>query len=99
MTNQPPDKQIRDAYAIAKERYNRLNVDTDMAMETLVQIPISLHCWQGDYTTRLVLLEELKGLPFGAVWDHFCAQQGVPVGISYMDRIKEYEKRILSRRG
>ncbi len=53
----------------------------------------------GDYTTRLGLLEELKGLPFGAVWDHFCAQQGVPVGISFMDKIKEYEKRILSRRG
>ena len=23
----------------------------------------------GDYTTRLALLEALKGMPFGAVWD------------------------------
>jgi L-rhamnose isomerase len=28
----------------------------------------------GDYTTRLALLEELKGLPFGAVWDYHCCQ-------------------------
>jgi L-rhamnose isomerase len=26
----------------------------------------------GDYTSRLALLEELKSLPFGAVWDCYC---------------------------
>jgi len=52
----------------------------------------------GDYTGRLALLEELKGLPFGAVWDHFCRQQGVPVGISFLDEIREYEKQELARR-
>ena len=52
----------------------------------------------GDYTGRLALLEELKGLPFGAVWDYFCLQQGVPVGVSYMDEIRDYEKRELARR-
>jgi L-rhamnose isomerase len=52
----------------------------------------------GDYTKRLALLEELKGLPFGAVWDYFCLQQGVPVGISFMDEIREYEKQELSKR-
>lgn len=52
----------------------------------------------GDYTGRLALLEELKGLPFGAVWDYFCRQQGVPVGISFMDEIQVYEKQELSRR-
>jgi L-rhamnose isomerase len=52
----------------------------------------------GDYTGRLALLEELKGLPFGAVWDHFCLQQGVPVGISFLDEIREYEKQELTRR-
>jgi L-rhamnose isomerase len=52
----------------------------------------------GDYTHRLALLEELKGLPFGAVWDYFCLQRGVPVGISFMDEIQEYEKQELSKR-
>jgi L-rhamnose isomerase len=52
----------------------------------------------GDYTGRLALLEELKGLPFGAVWDYFCLKQGVPVGVSFMDEIRDYEKRELARR-
>jgi L-rhamnose isomerase len=52
----------------------------------------------GDYTARLALLEELKGLPFGAVWDSFCLQQGVPVGISFMDEVQVYEKQELSKR-
>ncbi|GAB4520607.1 MAG: L-rhamnose isomerase [Anaerolineae bacterium] len=53
----------------------------------------------GDYTTRLALLEELKGLPFGAVWDAYCMQQEVPVGISYINDIKFYEETTLSKRG
>jgi L-rhamnose isomerase len=53
----------------------------------------------GDYTTRLAMLEELKGMPFGAVWDVFCLQQGVPVGLTYMEEIRAYEERELSERG
>jgi L-rhamnose isomerase len=52
----------------------------------------------GDYTGRLALLEELKGLPFGAVWDHYCLQQDVPVGIRFLDEIRRYEKQELSKR-
>lgn len=52
----------------------------------------------GDYTQRLALLEELKGLPFGAVWDYHCLKHGVPVGMQYMDEIKAYERRELSQR-
>jgi len=52
----------------------------------------------GDYTGRLVLLEELKGLPSGAVWDHFCLVQGVPLGMRYLDEIRAYEANVLSRR-
>ena len=36
------------AYELAKERYAELGVDTDAMMDALAQIPISLHCWQGD---------------------------------------------------
>ncbi len=53
----------------------------------------------GDYTQRLALLEELKGLPFGAVWDYHCLKHGVPVGMQYMDEIKAYERQELAQRG
>jgi L-rhamnose isomerase len=52
----------------------------------------------GNYTRRLAMLEALKGLPFGAVWDYFCAHQGVPVGVAFMDVIEAYEAREQSKR-
>ena len=54
--------------------------------------------WTGDYTARLVLLEELKGMPFGAVWDAFCLDQNVPVGLRFLDEIRAYEREELSKR-
>lgn len=33
---------------------------------------------QGNLTKRLALLEEVKALPFGLVWDMFCQQENVP---------------------
>lgn len=38
----------KERYEAAKERYRALGVDTDTAMESLKNIPISMHCWQGD---------------------------------------------------
>jgi L-rhamnose isomerase len=52
----------------------------------------------GDYTSRLAMLEELKTLPAGAVWDYYCQRQDVPVGSSWIDEVKGYEKRVLSKR-
>jgi L-rhamnose isomerase len=52
----------------------------------------------GDYTARLALQEELKGMPFAAVWDAFCLRQGVPVGLSFLDEIRAYEREELSKR-
>jgi L-rhamnose isomerase len=52
----------------------------------------------GDYTSRLALLEALKGMPFGAVWDYCCLRQDVPVGFGFMDQILAYEKQELSQR-
>jgi len=52
----------------------------------------------GDYTGRLALLEELKALPFNAVWDEYCVRQCVPVGFSFLDAIRTYEKDVLARR-
>ncbi len=53
---------------------------------------------EGNFTARLALLEELKGLPFGAVWDHYCLSQNVPVGMAFMDEISAYERLILPQR-
>ena len=53
---------------------------------------------EGNFTARLALLEELKGLPFGAVWDHYCLSQNVPVGMAFMDEISAYERTILPQR-
>ena len=52
----------------------------------------------GDFTSRLALLEELKTLPFGAVWDYYCQKQGVPVGAAWIDEVKQYEKDVQSKR-
>jgi len=52
----------------------------------------------GDFTGRLVLLEEQKNLPFGPVWDYFCYQHGVPLGSQYLDVIREYETTELAKR-
>ena len=52
----------------------------------------------GDYSARLALLEELKGMPFGAVWDYYCLQQGVPVGYAFTDDIRSYEELVLAQR-
>jgi L-rhamnose isomerase len=53
---------------------------------------------EGDYTRRLALLEELKTMPIGEVWDHYCEQQGVPPGLGWLDDIKAYEREVLAGR-
>ncbi len=35
-------------YDTARDKYAALGVDTEQALAALAQIPISLHCWQGD---------------------------------------------------
>ena len=52
----------------------------------------------GDFTARLALYEETKGLPFGAVWDYHCLQNNVPVGYAFMDDIRAYERAVLAGR-
>jgi len=53
----------------------------------------------GDYTSRLAVLEELKTLPFGAVWDYYCLKSEVPVGEDWLKEVKEYEAKVMSKRG
>ncbi|MCA7001442.1 L-rhamnose isomerase [Dickeya solani] len=42
---------IETAWQLARERYARLNIDVDAALRQLDQIPVSIHCWQGDDVT------------------------------------------------
>jgi len=51
-----------------------------------------------DFTKRLVLFEELKSLPWSAVWDYYCMKQDVPVGMDWFDGVKRYERDVLSSR-
>jgi len=53
---------------------------------------------EGDFSSRLALQEELKSMPFSAVWDYYCETKNVPVGMEFMNVIKVYEKKELSKR-
>ena len=52
----------------------------------------------GDFTSRLAMLEELKTLPFGAVWDYYCTKMEVPPAQTWLDEIEAYEKDVLIKR-
>jgi L-rhamnose isomerase len=47
---------------------------------------------------RLALMEESKSLPFGAIWDKYCLDQGVPVGPDWLGLVSEYERTTLAKR-
>lgn len=42
------DKNVNDAYQLAKQKYAEIGVDTDAAMEKLKKVKLSIHSWQGD---------------------------------------------------
>jgi len=44
----PDPNPVVTAFRLACERYALLGVDVEHALKSLSQIPISLHCWQGD---------------------------------------------------
>ena len=48
-------------YEYAKARYAEYGIDTDAAMEILKNVPISIHCWQGDDVTGFDSKEALSG--------------------------------------
>ena len=54
---------------------------------------------EGDHTARLALLEELKAMPFGAVWDEHCRRHETPVGATWLDEVRRYEREVLTHRG
>lgn len=53
---------------------------------------------QNRFTELMMLQEEVKTYPFGAVWDYFCESQGVPVRETWFEEVKKYEEEVLSFR-
>ena len=47
---------------------------------------------------KLAIMEEFKGMPFGAIWDFYCMKSDVPVGASWLNFMCDYEKSVLSKR-
>ena len=50
-----------NAYTLAKERYAALGVDTEDVLETLKNVTVSVHCWQGDDVVGFDAKEALSG--------------------------------------
>jgi len=53
---------------------------------------------EGKNFERLALLELLKTMPFGAIYDYYCMVNDVPTGQDYVNEIMKYEKNVLSKR-
>ena len=53
---------------------------------------------EGDFTRRLVMMEEAKTLPFGAVWEEYCRRSGVPADGAWFDGVRAYERDVLLKR-
>ncbi|SDQ12987.1 L-rhamnose isomerase [Pseudovibrio sp. Tun.PSC04-5.I4] len=53
----------------------------------------------GNNTKRLALMEDLKVMPWSAVWDYYCQQNGMSGGIEWLDKVETYEKDVLLKRG
>ncbi len=47
---------------------------------------------------RMAYLEELKSMPWSAVYNYYCQKQHVPVGDAYIREIQEYEGQVTSKR-
>ena len=53
---------------------------------------------KGQGFEKLALLEEMKSLPFGAVYDYFNLKNNVPVGEEFIAKIQQYEKEVTMKR-
>jgi L-rhamnose isomerase len=53
----------------------------------------------GDNAGRMGLMEEMKTMPFAAVWDQLCLSRDVPVGQAWMADVARYEREVLAKRG
>lgn len=50
-----------------------------------------------DFTTRFVVTEEIKDLPYGAIWAEFCARADVPTGAALIRELERYQASVAGR--
>ncbi len=50
-----------------------------------------------DFTSRFVVTEELKDLPYGAVWSEFCARNDAPIGTELITELDAYQATVAGR--
>jgi L-rhamnose isomerase len=53
---------------------------------------------KGNYFARLALMEQLKTMPFGAVWDYYCSKMNAPEENGIIENVLQYEKEVLGKR-
>lgn len=53
---------------------------------------------KGEFTKQMVLNEEIKLLPFGAVWEEYCKRQSVKTGMEWYKEVEKYEKEVINKR-
>lgn len=53
----------------------------------------------GNFTEKMMLMEEAKTLPFSTIWEHYCEMQGVPANESWYAQVQKYEEEVLVKRG
>ncbi|MDD3332688.1 MAG: L-rhamnose isomerase [Proteiniphilum sp.] len=47
---------------------------------------------------RMAYLEELKGMPWNALYNYYCNKQAIPVGDAFIKEIQAYESEVTSKR-
>ena len=67
-----------------RSRERRLALSDDDLLEVF---------WQAHPRLRF-----FKSLPWGAIWDYYCARAGMPLRDAWLSEIREYEKEVLSLR-
>lgn len=65
-------------YELAKELYSIIGVDTDDAIKKVKNIPISLHCWQGDDVQGFINRDTLSG--------------GIQITGNYMGKARDFDE-------
>ena len=53
---------------------------------------------KGEFSKLMVVSEEVKMLPFGEIWEHYCETEGVVAGAEWFDEIVKYETEVLAKR-
>ena len=52
----------------------------------------------GNWSELMVVQEEMKTMPFGEIWNEYCARCGAPADGQWFGQIREYENTVLAKR-